>query len=984
MTKALLLLSVALGLVQVEADYRYLGDRTLYTGGQTAVFNIPIDVPELAAEVCDNADIYCDKNNCEYKIDGSCNPPHNPYTWAAGQKFKRIFGGHYDVGPVFHSKTINSMPFHSFATMPNPRHLSSVIQATQMERDPSNAIPATALLPAFTQVVLNDISLSPNEGEDIDCCGDEKTHYESCAAFKVLPTSDKEDDDICHADMVAYNMEVPTGVDCYVFLDGVDVGATWKMGNVPRFGCVSVFCNADPAFIDMRSGVEMLLNDKDENNDEEGGASDEAEGGSTDQEDSYFSTPEQRSTDLLESIVEGATEGDENEGGIKGRTTVPTAGTTTTASEVGFRFYLAGTEHALTAHPDDWRCKNVEAPEDWHKKSFDDSEWVRAEHVTGTDYLWYPVDAGEYPYSVYCRHLVNTEYKRIRVSSTGSLAAWVDGVDFPLPNNATTELSDTFYFHSSSNVLALRVSVESGETAAVLLDSNCGLKSGTDQANWKCLPSTDPNGPVDWERADFNDNPWLGPATATGVTTTVAGIPHTDWIQGQTGFTYPYLFCRITLHAHEVCINYKRNLPFCGDPGTSRRSVREQVNVVTGSLDMSFLYGSTAANSKKLRSDSGGKMRYTSNGACLPNLPTCASTDPTNFLRMSGDNLHSTSLHVEAFYSLFLAEHNRITDLVQEANDRLSNDCIWRIARQINIAQYQSIIYRELLPTLLGDMAVQDFFTTGSEFTPSKLSGVYHSAVLGLKGIIASATVDDLCTMGAGLCSGGQTLADFYQARATLTDELDPCHEDYFNFMGSTMTSTMRGAVDDDLYCMYNQLKEDVLARLIQEGRDVGMVGYNQIRNFCGLASSEPTDLPYCLYDHPDNIDFIVGALLEVTTGIGTTSVGETLSCVLSHQFKLLAAGDKNFFTHTTQQNDDKEAFKPIFSSAQRTNLMARTLSDVMCDNLDRFESLSPFIPPNNAFVMDLGTKDCASKTELDVESFVESWVERNKVEYAD
>jgi len=406
--------------------------------------------------------------------------------------------------------------------------------------------------------------------------------------------------------------------------------------------------------------------------------------------------------------------------------------------------------------------------------------------------------------------------------------------------------------------------------------------------------------------------------------------------------------------------------------------------VVTGSLDMSFLYGSTAAKSKKLRADSGGKMRYNSNGACLPNLPTCAGIDPSNFLRMSGDNLHSTSLHVEAFYSLFLAEHNRIAEIVQEANDRLSNDCIWRIARQINIAQYQSIIYRELLPTLLGDMAVQDFFSTGSEFTPSKLSGVYHSAVLGLKGIIASATVDGLCTAGSGLCNGGQSLADFYRVRAMLSNELDPCHEDYFNFMGSTMTMTMRGAIDDDLYCMHNQLKEDVLARLIQEGRDVGLVGYNQIRNFCGLPSVEPTDLPYCLYDHPDNIDFIVGALLEQTTGTMSTSVGETLNCILSYQFKLLAAGDKNFFTHTTQQNDDTEAFKPIFSSVLRTNLMARTLSDVLCDNLDRFETLSPFIPPDNAFVMTAGSKDCSMKTELDVNSFVESWVARNKVEYAD
>ena len=54
----------------------------------------------------------------------------------------------------------------------------------------------------------------------------------------------------------------------------------------------------------------------------------------------------------------------------------------------------------------------------------------------------------------------------------------------------------------------------------------------------------------------------------------------------------------------------------------------------------------------------------------------------------------------------FVLEHNRIATELYKLNPTWDDDILYQEARKINIAQYQHIIYYELLPTLLGGYAM--------------------------------------------------------------------------------------------------------------------------------------------------------------------------------------------------------------------------------------------------------------------------------------
>jgi len=977
--KTLLLLIAVVFLLQVEALYsgkpkdvkkdqpfKYLGDRTLYSHGVIPVYDIPINVPDLAAEICDNAQLYCPQTY-DYTVDGSCNPPSRPYTWAAGQKFKRIFGGMYDVGPVFHSRTINSMPFHSHGTMPNVRHLSTLIRESELS---SSSVLASGLFPAFTQVVLNDISLSPNGGKHISCCGYDIINYNECAAFSV-PQSNKGDDNICAQNECTYRLENVDELTCRIYLDGVEMEE--KQGTVKCFNDVAIHCQRPMDMIIAEKSANGLDESDDDFEDVEDYEEDaENEASAEDVEDTNYSSDWASLLDEI-SDSEGVNPLDLEDGTIAARSVGH-------EDEEGFRFYVD--EKAVHLHENGWRCKSQLPPQDWFKPSFDDGHWIRAERIGDTDLLWAPLDAEQDVPEVYCRYSMNKEYKSVILTGTGELRAWVDGIEVSeLPNRDRQAVADTFFYQPQSSLIAVRVAVTSGETAALLLDSNTELKSSTDDRSWKCLLSNLPNGPAGWETIHFDDNSWRIPQGAEVEPAAVSGISHTDWVTGQG--TNPYLYCRISLHAPEVCIDYKRNLPFCGDPGTARKTLREQVNVVTGALDMSFLYGTTKASSDLLR-DKHGRMKVGSKRRCLDDLPK-TELEPKDFLRMSGDNHHSTSPHVQAMYALFLNEHNKIAEKIRKVYD-LNSDTIWKIARRINIAQYQSIVYNELLPMLIGDANTRKFFSDdGTTFSKTGDAGVYHSAVLGLKAVIASSTLDHICEGNdehKGYCRESVTLAEFYEDRSSLSRELNLCHEDLFSYMGSQVTNFRRGSVVHDLYCKFNGKKDDQLARIIQEGRDTGMVGYHQIRNFCGLERlgeeklAELGALPW-RYDDYEDIDFIVGAMVE-DADKSDQSVGETLSCIFGFQFKLLAQGDQHFFNHVKADKDFKK-FEPFFTEEQRAELNARTLADILCDNLD--DEMSPLIPKNALLMLSDHAKNCGRYhvNSLDIESFVDRWLTKRK-----
>lgn len=100
----------------------------------------------------------------------------------------------------------------------------------------------------------------------------------------------------------------------------------------------------------------------------------------------------------------------------------------------------------------------------------------------------------------------------------------------------------------------------------------------------------------------------------------------------------------------------------------------------------------------------------------------------------------------------------------------------------------------------------------------------------------------------------------------------------------------------------------DLVAQIIQQGRDHGLPGYTEWRDFCGLPkvqtfddlrdvmSSSSVNTLSETYGSINDIDLFTGGLAEVPTKGAV--VGPTFACLLGRQMFYYKTGEKLLFIH--------------------------------------------------------------------------------------
>uniref|UniRef100_A0A8C6PTE9 Thyroid peroxidase n=1 Tax=Nothobranchius furzeri TaxID=105023 RepID=A0A8C6PTE9_NOTFU len=135
----------------------------------------------------------------------------------------------------------------------------------------------------------------------------------------------------------------------------------------------------------------------------------------------------------------------------------------------------------------------------------------------------------------------------------------------------------------------------------------------------------------------------------------------------------------------------------------------------------------------------------------------------------------------------------------------------------------------------------------------------------------------------------------------------------------------------------------DLAALNLQRGRDHGLAGYNEWREFCGLKRIETLDelteavrdfrvaqKILNVYKHLDNIDVWLGGLVEKF--LPGSRTGPLFACLIGKQMKVLRDGDRFWW----------EA-EGVFTQQQQQELLKVSLSRVICDNSDIQE-----VPPDS------------------------------------
>jgi peroxidase len=385
--------------------------------------------------------------------------------------------------------------------------------------------------------------------------------------------------------------------------------------------------------------------------------------------------------------------------------------------------------------------------------------------------------------------------------------------------------------------------------------------------------------------------------------------------------------------------------------GTSTRNPRQQVNAVTSFLDLSQVYGSSAALADALRTHVGGQLK-TSPGNMLPydnstyftpdqlaliNMANDAHAVPTQNLFVTGDVRGNENVELTALQTLFVRNHNSIAAELQQLHPTWTDEQLYQEARKLNIAMYQAITYNAYLPDLLGANAMRsytgykpsvdpaiatEFSTIAFRFGHSLLSGGIERQGNNGQDVLPN----DPAGAGISLAS------DFFDPNVlNPAGVVDPLTGHISTDIGPILKADADGVAQADDLMAIREVRDllfanggltdngqDLVARDVERARDDGIGTYNQVRQAYGLPAvtgfSQITrnvqvqkELQ-AAYGTVNNIDPFEGGLAE--DHVPGSDMGPLFTRILIDQFTRLRDGDRFFYLNENLNSEELRIFQ--------------------------------------------------------------------------
>jgi hypothetical protein len=378
--------------------------------------------------------------------------------------------------------------------------------------------------------------------------------------------------------------------------------------------------------------------------------------------------------------------------------------------------------------------------------------------------------------------------------------------------------------------------------------------------------------------------------------------------------------------------------------GTSTASPRQQINTDTSFLDLSQVYGSTAAVADALRTHTGGQLKV-SPGNLLPlnnstyftvaqlaalNMANDAQAVPSTALFATGDVRGNETLELTALQTLFVRNHNRIAAELQKEHPDWSDELLYQEARKLNIATEQIITYNYYLPDLLGPSALKAYTGYNPNVNPA-IATEFSTVAFRFGHSLLSANIERQGNNGldiADVSAGGATIAlsqDFFDPNLiNVNGTVDPLT----GHSSSDIGAILKGSADGDAQAMdvmaigdvRNLLfgngafgGQDLIARDIQRARDDGIGTYNQVRiayglppvtSFAQITSNVQVQQELRqAYGSVNNIDPFEGGLAE--DHVKGSDMGPLFTRILADQFTRLRDGDRFFYLNESFNQDE-------------------------------------------------------------------------------
>ncbi len=341
------------------------------------------------------------------------------------------------------------------------------------------------------------------------------------------------------------------------------------------------------------------------------------------------------------------------------------------------------------------------------------------------------------------------------------------------------------------------------------------------------------------------------------------------------------------------------------------------INSVTGWLDGSQVYGSTAAVAASLRG-SGGYLKVENNS-----LPV------VNGQFLAGDVRAAENPSLTALQVLFVREHNWQVDRLHDAHPHWGGEKLYEEARAIVTAELANITYTEFLPKLVGDRI--DAYTGYEPKVDATISVEFAGAAFRFGHSIVSGDTERLDNDGNVAGPAEIPLRDaFFMA----PDDFNAFGgaDGFLRHLAAEASQTMDVRIVEDLrnFLFDPPVGMDLAAINIQRGRDLGLGTLNETRKDLGLK-------PYTTFEQitndaatvaamktafgtPDKVDLWTGGLAEQHAG--GSLLGPTFTTIIADQFERLRDGDPFYFENALDRTDVRM-------------VKNTTLSDIITRNTD-------------------------------------------------
>jgi len=414
-------------------------------------------------------------------------------------------------------------------------------------------------------------------------------------------------------------------------------------------------------------------------------------------------------------------------------------------------------------------------------------------------------------------------------------------------------------------------------------------------------------------------------------------IPDTDDFYGALG---------------QRCMEFVRSMPAM-QPDCSF-GPREQMNQITAYIDASNVYGSSAAEERRLRSGQGGRLHSTADALLPPTADDghCRRPAPRRHCFAAGDTRVNEQPNLAVLHTVWMRQHNQLAAQLASLNPHWGDDILFHEARRIVGAMMQHITYNEYLPIVLGRHFVETFgllplddgYSSYDPDTDATISNVFATAAFRYGHTLIDGAVQGFSQFGLPELAMNLSSVQFAPFMLYRPGVYDALVRGLATQSSQQFDNSFSEQLTEHLFAGSNGFGMDLVALNLQRGRDHGLPGYSKWRAKCqlppvtsfqGLSDvMHPDAASYLqlLYSHVDDIDVFLGATLEFP--VAGALVGHTFLCVLGDQFYRLKAGDRFYYEHGGQEGS--------FTPAQLTALRRVTLSRVLCDTARDLPMMQP------------------------------------------